>query len=138
MRNNVLLWKTIGSEQGNFTKLLTNNYFYWSKDSKFASLEIGDFIFIVDINSATFLFASFDGDSGLRVENDESKDLTTVIDDENDEIVEADGSRWGSFIRFKILNKIDITSKEWLNNFKYQSTNGTVYLFKYSPNKKNS
>src|SRR5690554_1157978 len=136
MRKNVLLWKTVGSEQGNFTGLLTENYFYWSKDSKFASLKIGDFIFIVDIISATFLFASFDGDSGLKVENDESKDLTTVIDEENDEVIEARGSRWGSFIRFKILQKIDIPSKDWLNSFKYHSTNGTVYLFKYSPNKK--
>jgi hypothetical protein len=136
MRNNLLLWKTIGAEQGNFTKLLTKNYFYWSKDSKFSSLNIGDFIFIVDINSATFLFASYAGDSGLKVENDETTKLTTVYDKENDEIVEADGTRWEHFIKFKIIQKIDIESKDWLNSFKYQSTNGTLYLYKNLPNKK--
>lgn len=136
MTKNILLWKTIGQEQGNFTKLLTENYFYWSKDSKFSSLNIGDFIFIIDIKSATFLFASFAGDSGLKVENDIATNLTTVSDKDNDEIVEAEGTRWKEFIKFKIIQRIDINSKDWLNSFKYQSTNGTLYLFKNDPNKK--
>lgn len=136
MVENILLWKTIGQEQGNFLKLLTENYFYWSKDSKFSSLNIGDFIFIIDIESATFLFASFAGDSGLKVKNDISKNLTTVSDEDNDKIVEAEGTRWKAFIKFKIIQKIIINSKDWLNSFKYQSTNGTLYLFKNYLNKK--
>ena len=130
MENKLLLWKTIGSEQGNFPKLLTKNYFYWSQDSKLNSLEIGDYLFIVDINSGTFLFVSFAGDFGITTESDQAENTTTVYDKNNDEIVEANGTRWGDFIKFKILQRIDIKSKEWLENFKFTSTNGTMYLYK--------
>lgn len=75
MTRNLLLWKTIGKEQGNFENLLTDKYFYWSKDSKFSSLNIGDYIFIVDRPSSTCLFASYDGGDRLKVtENKVDKD----------------------------------------------------------------
>lgn len=130
MKNNLLLWKTIGQEPGNFTKLLTEKHFYWSKDSKFSNLNIGDFIFIIDKSSRTFLFASFAGDNGITIVNDENNNLTTVFDDINNEIVEAEGTRWKHFIKFKILQKIDITDTDWLEDFKFLSTNGTLYLYK--------
>lgn len=137
MKNNLLLWRTVGPEKENFPKLLTKNFFYWSKDKKFSNLNIGDYIFIVDIQSATFLFTSFAGDSGLKVESDEATNLTTVFDKDNDEIVEAIGTHWEHFIKFKILQKIDIESKEWLKNFTFQGQNGTTYFYKNDPNKKN-
>jgi hypothetical protein len=136
MTKNILIWKTIGLEQGNFQKLITENYFYWSNDTKFSSLNKEDLVFIIDINSSTFLYTKFIGNEGLTVENNETNETTTVYDSVSNEILEADGSRWKEFIKFKIIQKIEIKSKEWLQNFKYQSTNGTLYLYKNIPNKK--
>jgi hypothetical protein len=130
MKKNLLLWKTIGKEQGNFEKLLTDEYFYWSKDSKFSSLNIGDYIFIVDRPSSTFLFASFAGDEGLEVTEIEGDNVTEVKDLDNGKVVMAGGTGWDEFIKFRILQKIKIESQDWLKEFSYQSTNGVLILYK--------
>lgn len=130
MKKNLLLWKTIGKEQGNFEKLLTDEYFYWSKDSKFSSLNIGDYIFIVDRPSSTFLFASFAGDEGLEVTEIKEDNVTEVRDLDNEKVVTAGGTGWDEFIKFRILQKIKIESKDWLKEFSYQSTNGVLILYK--------
>lgn len=136
MTKNVLLWKTIGSEQNNFTDLLSDTIFFWSKDPKFSSLHQGDFIFIIDRKSATMLFATFDGSDNIKVEMDEKKNQTKIFDQINKKYFTAGEGLWPDFIKFKIIQKIDIKSKEWLEGFKFTSTNGTLYLLKNEYNVK--
>lgn len=133
MKEKVLLWKTVSSEKGNFHKLLGQKYLYWSKDPKFNSLELGDYIFILNIETSTVLFAKFAGDEDLKVT--EKSDTTEVYDSKIQKTFVAEGTGWPVFLRFEILSK-GVIPESLSNNFKFFSQNGTVYFYKQKTNKK--
>ncbi|HEV8084151.1 MAG TPA: AAA family ATPase [Chitinophagaceae bacterium] len=138
MKKTLLLWKILDAEHDNFTNLQTEKFFYWSEDSKLTSVKVDDYLIIIDRKSFTFLFVTYLGSEGLTIEVDRTKNQVNVKDETENITLTAVEGLWENFIKFKILQNLKIESQEWVDDFKFLSTNGILTLFKYVPNKNNS
>jgi len=93
-----------------FVKLRSNDgkYFYWN-DRRFPNDEVGDHVFVVNQYTQKALYTVIEI-KNIKIQ-EKPEDGTSVIFDFNEEYV-VDG-RWGGyFIRFKVIDSIDIPP-EW-------------------------
>lgn len=109
--------------QVNYDKLLDpdGSYFYWNK-SRFANINIGDPVFVVNPTEKEVLFTRREGDF-IVAEYDSVNDSTTIPDPPK--LYQISGE-WDEFIRLRIQSKREITSSVSWNTL---GSSETTYLF---------
>jgi len=135
MNEQVMIFCIAESENQNFSTLLNKKktIFYWN-DKKFTSLNSGDYVFIVNKHNHIVLLTKFNRD--IKLKEVINSDKTTITDSELNENVFADGTNWGKFVRFDIIDFIENIPADWSSNWIHPGAGGTFYLNKIEINKR--